>query len=182
MSKSGEQINLRHFMVGLINFSPEEKLLGRTLIQKLSYFSLPKHIRKEIFIPHHFGPYSQKISDVRTQSVNLGFIEERKTKKFGYTSYSYALNEDGRELWGGIKKELSQNVKETIQKTINTTRDNNYWYNSAKISMAAKIEYIEEVGNPSNKEEIIEKGKQFGWDIPRKEIEIRKEFIDSLNQ
>ncbi|MDG5471110.1 YwgA family protein [Jeotgalibacillus sp. ET6] len=73
------------------------EIVGRKKLQKMIY------IAKKLSFPfqekyqfHFFGPYSEELTLRVEELCNMGFINETKEKKSGYTQYRYSITEEGQ--------------------------------------------------------------------------------------
>jgi uncharacterized protein YwgA len=85
----------------LVLFQEAGEVIGRKKLQKIVYIS--KKFRfdfQEKFNFHFYGPYSEELSLQVEELTNLGFIQESKENKGGYSQYKYELSTQGREYLG----------------------------------------------------------------------------------
>jgi uncharacterized protein YwgA len=85
----------------LVLFQEAGEVIGRKKLQKIVYIS--KKFRfdfQEKFNFHFYGPYSEELSLQIEELTNLGFIQESKENKGGYSQYKYELSPQGREYLG----------------------------------------------------------------------------------
>jgi uncharacterized protein len=75
------------------------EITGRKKLQKMIY------IAKKISFPfqerfqfHFYGPYSEELTLRVEELCNMGFLNEVKEKKGGYSQYRYTLTESGKEF------------------------------------------------------------------------------------
>jgi uncharacterized protein len=75
------------------------EITGRKKLQKMIY------IAKKISFPfqerfqfHFYGPYSEELTLRVEELCNMGFLNEVKEKKGGYSQYRYTLSESGKEF------------------------------------------------------------------------------------
>ncbi|KIL52729.1 YwgA family protein [Jeotgalibacillus campisalis] len=75
------------------------EIVGRKKLQKMIY------IAKKLSFPfqekyqfHFFGPYSEELTLRVEELCNMGFINEMKEKKSGYTQYRYTITEEGKSF------------------------------------------------------------------------------------
>src|SRR2546425_12404850 len=85
--------------------SSSDPIDGRTVIQKISYFSSLKIGLDMGYRPHFYGPYSPVLASLLENLVALGFVEEKARLTFhGRTMYSYSLIDDGFKLFEESRK------------------------------------------------------------------------------
>ncbi|WP_202079737.1 YwgA family protein [Caldalkalibacillus salinus] len=79
-------------------FQTAGQVTGRKKLQKIVYISKKfKYDFQERFNFHFYGPYSEELSLQIEELYNLGFIQEVKETKSGYTQYKYELSGKGKE-------------------------------------------------------------------------------------
>ncbi|WP_078556211.1 YwgA family protein [Bacillus alkalicellulosilyticus] len=72
------------------------EIIGRKKLQKIVYISKKlKFPFTEKFKFHMFGPYSEELTLRIEELCNLGFLEEIKENKGGYSQYRYTITEEG---------------------------------------------------------------------------------------
>jgi uncharacterized protein YwgA len=75
------------------------EIVGRKKLQKMIYISKKLAFPfQEKFHFHFYGPYSEELTLRVEELFNLGFINEVKEKKGGYSQYRYALTDNGKEF------------------------------------------------------------------------------------
>src|SRR3954466_4884393 len=75
------------------------EIIGRKKLQKMIY------IAKKITFPfqerfqfHFYGPYSEELTLRVEELCNMGFLDEVKENKGGYSQYRYTMTESGKEF------------------------------------------------------------------------------------
>lgn len=75
------------------------EITGRKKLQKMIY------IAKKVTFPfqerfqfHFYGPYSEELTLRVEELCNMGFVEEVKENKGGYSQYRYTLTDTGKEF------------------------------------------------------------------------------------
>jgi uncharacterized protein YwgA len=75
------------------------EIVGRKKLQKMIYISKKLAFPfQEKFQFHFYGPYSEELTLRVEELFNLGFINEVKEKKGGYSQYRYTLTDNGKEF------------------------------------------------------------------------------------
>jgi uncharacterized protein YwgA len=88
-------------------FRKAGQVTGRKKLQKIVYISKKCHFDFQArFNFHFYGPYSEELGLQIEELTNLGFIEEMRETKNGYTQYTYTLSEKGREYLSLYPTEL----------------------------------------------------------------------------
>ncbi|XRO75235.1 hypothetical protein ACO3TA_07635 [Methanocaldococcus sp. 28A] len=138
---------IRGVIAYIINKLKENGMYGRTYVQKITYFIFPE-LRKELYIPYLYGPYSPNIQRV------IQYLE---------------VNPKLVSIW---EKEIesSNEYKSKIDKLIEFIKNENI--SVKEISLLAKINYIlytikKDKGDEALSKEDIElmklKSKILGW-------------------
>ncbi|GAA0357749.1 YwgA family protein [Bacillus horti] len=74
------------------------QVVGRKKLQKIIYISKKcQYDFQQKYNFHFFGPYSEELSLQIEELTNLGFIQEVKETKSGYSQYNYELSDKGKE-------------------------------------------------------------------------------------
>lgn len=74
------------------------EVVGRKKLQKMVYISKKfKFGFQEKFRFHFYGPYSEELTLQVEELIHLGFVDEKREKKGGYTQYTYTLSDKGKE-------------------------------------------------------------------------------------
>lgn len=88
-------------------FASAGEVIGRKKLQKMVY------IAKKLNYPfyekynfHFYGPYSEEVTLRVEELCNLGFLNELKENKGGYSQYRYSLTETGAEFLTHYNLEL----------------------------------------------------------------------------
>jgi len=120
----------------------DKQLYRRTYVQKIMYFVSPEELRKDIFIPYLYGPYSPGVQRV------IQYLEQ---------------NQDLIDVWK--KEEIPKNLKYKIDKLVDFIKRKNISVND--ISLLAKIHYLLSESDTQNDEEFVKLVKQksiiLGW-------------------
>jgi hypothetical protein len=144
---------------------------GRTVIQKLCYFTSVKIKMDAGYSADFYGPFSPLIAAHLKSLVGFDFVIEkgRRTVR-DRIMYSYYLTDDGQVLAEKIKKVYPKEysiVKDVVKKC-----DRIVHYNFYVLSWAAKVHFIlRKTGRAMTYKEAIHAGRLFGWKLGEKEIE-----------
>ncbi|OCA82350.1 hypothetical protein A8F94_20820 [Bacillus sp. FJAT-27225] len=75
------------------------EIIGRKKLQKMIYIAKKMAFPfQERFQFHFYGPYSEELTLRVEELCNMGFLEECKENKGGYSQYRYCLTEAGKEF------------------------------------------------------------------------------------
>jgi uncharacterized protein YwgA len=158
---------------------PDNKIVGRTLLQKKVYF-LNEMIKGSIrFIPHFYGPYSRNIANSVDSLVSTGIILEKteslpqfQTPWGDSTRYSYHLSNDVD--YEKIEKILKRNMGSQYDKALESLLEINKLpeandYHS--LSIAAKVRQILKEKRKLKISAFSKEAKSLGWNITQPEID-----------
>jgi uncharacterized protein YwgA len=162
----------------LVLFQEAGEVIGRKKLQKIVYIS--KKFRfdfQEKFNFHFYGPYSEELSLQIEELTNLGFIQESKENKGGYSQYKYELSKQGREYLGIYPTEMEGYdqfvglVNQESSRFLELVSTMLYFDKLDKEEMIEKIGKVKSRQNYS--EEELEKALEFCEDLMER-------FSDSL--
>lgn len=153
---------------------------GRTVIQKLGYFTSMKIKEDAGYGPDFYGPFSPLVAAHTQNLVGLDYIVEKGRRTINdRTMYSYYLTDDGEELVKKIKEEYPKEysiIRKVVKKCGKIVH-----YNLHVLSWAAKVHFIlRQTGKTMTYEEAIEIGRLFGWKLSEKEIESAVMLLSAL--
>jgi len=151
--------------------SSAKPLDGRTTIQKIVYFASIKTGADVGYTPHFYGPYSPIVAQTVENLESTGYITEKsRLTTHDRIMYSYSLSDDGAKMVDLIQKRERNNymkakkVVDTCQKIVKN--------NINVLSWAAKVYFLlSQKESEISYDEVVEKGKQFGWQLSSKEID-----------
>lgn len=151
-------------------FAEAGEIIGRKKLQKMVY------IGKKLQLPfyekydfHFYGPYSEELTLRIEELCNLGFVEEVKENKGGYSQYRYALTELGEKFLNQYEEDAPK---------LNGCMKHMNEQNARFLELVSTVMYFEEL----DKQEVIEKvftlkSKQR---YTEEEIEEAYHYIDQL--
>ncbi|KAA0546152.1 YwgA family protein [Bacillus sp. BGMRC 2118] len=126
-------------------FAEAGEVIGRKKLQKMIYIGkklqLPFYERYDF---HFYGPYSEELTLRIEELCNLGFLQEVKENKGGYSQYRYSLTEVGENF-------LQQNVEDTPE--LNGCMKHMNDQNARFLELVSTVMYFEDL----EKEEVMEK-------------------------
>lgn len=83
------------------------EIVGRKKLQKMIFIAKKLAFPfQERFQFHFYGPYSEELTLRVEELCNMGFLEECKENKGGYSQYRYCLTETGEEFLGISQVEM----------------------------------------------------------------------------
>lgn len=89
-------------------FSASGEIIGRKKLQKMIYIAKKMNYPfYEKYNFHFYGPYSEELTLRIEELCNLGFLNEVKEKKGGYTQYCYSLTDAGDKFLSHYDLNLS---------------------------------------------------------------------------
>ncbi len=174
----------------VIKGEKDDKLQGRTLLQKKIYFLSVMMEHDLGFTAHYYGPYSSYVAGHLDSLVNYGILKEtlkpfpsnpQEQSPFGEIrkhTYIYSLIPNAfKKVWKVTEKKPGFNEWKQKLKAINNqsiARDSN------RLSIAAKIHYIVDWEGEKNAEEVLQTAKEYGWDFTLKDIKNVLSFLTEL--
>jgi uncharacterized protein len=162
-------LDLDDSIILILAASEDNRINGRTAIQKVAYFCVNSLNIDNDFIPHYFGPYSASVDSALGRLVSFALVHEVPVlTQNGRTMYYYSLTTDGltysrklitifRAKYRVIKKVVGAFEK------IGGNRIN-------RLACAAKIHYLARVNRDLTVESAIQQAKSLGWELNEKEI------------
>lgn len=173
-------MEISELIMALLNEEPNG-IDGRTVIQKLGYFSSVKLKMDAGYGPDFYGPFSPSVATHMENLAGLDFMVEKGHRTIrDRIMYSYSLTEDGRQLAERVKEEYPEEystIRDIIEKCKNIVH-----FNFHVLSWAAKVHFIlEQTGKPTTYEKAIEIGRLFGWELNEKEIESAVKLLAALS-
>mgnify|MGYP001596263337 CR=1 FL=1 len=182
----GKSLDLRYLVLALVGYSEEQKLMGRTLLQKRAYF-INKFLKLGVpFEPYYYGPYSEKLASATDSLVAEGFLEET-SESFPFSSvdifehhrYTYTLTPAGREILDIIEKEnpVFSRIKGTSRQV-----EEKAGCDYQCLSIAAKVFHLlENEQREMLVSEICEAAKSLRWQISKEQIDSAAKFLIDMN-
>lgn len=80
-------------------FAELDEVIGRKKLQKMIYIAQKMTFPfEEKFAFHFYGPYSEELTLRVEELCNIGFIQEIKENKGGYSQYRYTITALGQEF------------------------------------------------------------------------------------
>lgn len=177
----GVKMNCLEMIMSIINAAGENKL-GRTAIQKLSYFVSKKGIINISFSPYYYGPYSSVVSAALMDLQALDFIREdikiEENLPYDWRKYEYSPTKDGSAL----ARHLERSYKETkIIKEVVSLAKEYTGFDTKILSAAAKTHFIlEREMKPMTVEEINKKAENLEWELQPSQIQKAIDFLFKL--
>jgi uncharacterized protein YwgA len=166
----------------------EDKVVGRTAIQKLIYFETVFNLADVAFRPHYYGPYSSEVAGIIQELVSLGFIEEkietRETTGYpvsdDWKRYCYKLTNDGLDFLRTVERQFSNEYKKISELVEMCKRRSNL--NPKILSWAAKVNYIgaHEEKSVLESEEIKTRAKALKWNLSDEQIGEATKLLSDL--
>lgn len=171
-------MNLNKLILLLFNYY-ENRINGKTLIQKRMYF-LSDHLKKDFgYYAHFYGPYSDDVNYALDLNCGLGFLEGDKFEyDFGHRRYEYKLTSDGQELLNFINEKeptITQKVGEFSSNMKMAGDLDDY----SILSYAAKLHFIfNHFGIIKELKKIKESASYYGWNLTPGQIKKGQNFLE----
>lgn len=155
-------------------------IAGRTAVQKLGYFASVMLKKNLSYGPDFYGPFSAVMAANLQNLVETDFVTEKGTVTANYRKmYSYALNDEARNLAKITKKKYSkeskiiQNVVKKCDKIANCD------YNV--LSWAAKVHFVLQKSDKAmTYEEAITASSSFGWKLNKEQVSSGVRLLQDL--
>lgn len=174
-------------VLGIVAFNKDEKVEGRTFLQKLAYFLNEKLKLGVEFEPHYYGPYSKTIAMATSTLVELEFLNEKEdkfpaapTSIFEPRKYTYQLTLAGQTILSELQQQepsLLDSIKKTMGE-ITAKEECNY----ECLSLAAKMFHIlkSRGRQPLRVSELSTAAKELGWKLSTEEVDKAAKFLKEL--
>ncbi len=184
----------RDVILAIASNSPQQKVEGRTLLQKLAYF-LNELVSLDIpFAPGYYGPYSEVIAKATDSLVALGFLQETETpyppgpsSVFEPRKYTYKLTSQGEEVYKSVR-EKDTKFFETLENEISRIlkegeADYTFLSIAAKTAHILKSQRQDSISKPEkmSKDEIMAEAHKLQWQLSDESIEKAAEFLIDLD-
>ncbi len=177
----------RYVILTLLSAEQNEKLTGRTLLQKKIYFLNEFLDLRVEFRPYYYGPYSDSVANALDSLVAMGFVSEecetfpRETGTFGdQKRYQYSLTDDGK----AAKQVFAEpGDEEKVAKMIDLIKKMDQHplaHDYQNLSVAAKIFLIIKNKEQASVEELDKEALSLGWKLPEKFIDSSIDFLKCM--
>ena len=178
-------MHIQDLILLVIGSEDENKLRGRTLLQKKLYFLSKLKEVDHGFRPHYYGPYSSLVAENLDILVSAHFLNEEKEtfetdqNIFGeIRRHTYSLTPDGDIVMEEIKKEAEYtDWKEKLDRLNRQKLAKDF----NMLSIAAKVYYIVSRQESATPEQIREIASEYGWSIEDPDIEGVLSFLEALS-
>jgi uncharacterized protein YwgA len=172
-------VSLDDLIMLVFHSSKNDRINGRTAIQKLVYFSTSYLGIPTDFIPHYFGPYSALVDSTLGQLVSMGLVEERAfLTDNGRKMYQYVITSDGLVYAKKLFKKYRTKVK-TIKK-ITEAFENIGGDRINRLACAAKVHYLAKGNRFLDINTVITEAGSHGWLLNESEIVRAADTIKNL--
>jgi uncharacterized protein YwgA len=172
----------------LITDAADGSVEGRTVMQKLAYFSgLGLGLGTRLgHRPHFYGPYSSKVEDALSLASVAGDLQETVERMPDWSGtgpdvakYSYALTDQGRAKAQSLRAEHPDEWKR-IATAVSAIREVVPDLNQKTLSSAAKTYLIlSETEDDVSEEQIPDLAGRLGWKLTAAEV---RRTVDVLKQ
>ena len=149
-----------------LSASETSRIKSKTTMQKLIYFHTTKipNITSLNYVPHFYGPYSNRVSIALSEMSEFSFIHEKIFSEY-YDTFEYSLTENGVD-YVDKAKETFQDEYDVIKNTVDICASKPYELKPTPLSYAAKTHYIKtHYSNASNPKDIVNKATELGWNM-----------------
>lgn len=181
-------MDILNLIICVVGSNKAQRIVGRTQLQKDTYFVCEKLGIDCGFAPHYYGPYSRTVDNAVDTLVSVGFLAESEesfldsTRPDSYFSrYTYSLRDEGKQILGEIKKKEPRTVKK-IEEVMQVIERMGLSANYLSISAAAKTYCIlKEERSGLSSREISKKARSFNWKISETKIDKVADFLIELD-
>jgi hypothetical protein len=153
-------------------FGAAGEIVGRKKLQKMIFIAKKMNFPfEEKFEFHFYGPYSEELTLRIEELCNVGFIEEVKEDKGGYSQYRYRITPSGREFLE------SESVHMPLLKECLTNMNGQ----SARfLELVSTVLYFDHLPKKEVAEKIMDLKRKQNYSL--EEIDEAYEYIQSLKQ
>jgi uncharacterized protein YwgA len=171
----------------LISEAVGDEVGGRTLMQKLAYFSGLELDRNLGHRPHYYGPYSSKVEDALNNAVIAGELHETVERIPDWSGgpdlrkYTYTLEDKGRERAQRVIDEHPEEwsrIRASVTKIKEVLPD----LDQKMLSSAAKTYIIiAETEEGVSEKEIPQLAKRLGWGLTPAQVKHTVEILHKFD-
>ena len=171
----------------VVKSEPENRLRGRTLLQKKVYFLSALMGVNFDFTAHRYGPYSSLLAGHLDSLVAHGFLDE-DIESFATAStdrnvfgeirrHTYFFTDDAEDLWSDIKNDPELRK---WKKQLDRINAHEIAHDFNKLSIAAKVHYIVSWRGKRTIEQVQNVAREYGWDVRPEDIKSVLSFLTEL--
>ena len=176
------------FVLLLFGAVPENRIEGRTKLQKVAYFLGLQTGAAQLlgYRPYFYGPYSAEVAEATSTLIALGFVTETcqagavDENGFERKKYHYELTAEGRQavaiMANGQGAALNDKIKRAIQE-LNAIVTEDY----VNLSYAAKVFWLTK-GQETDSLEIQNRAKTTGWQLDQAQIDEATGFLKTIEK
>ena len=162
----------------------DNKIRGRTVIQKIVYLSSKKLTSIDVppYKAHYYGPFSPGLGWALEKMVSYYFLYEANTPGSMYEGYEYGLTKDGEEI-AEHAKEQNNGMFERVDEIVKICRDF-CDLKTAPLSYASKIHYLlysSETDGSMSLSDAVEYAKKLQWQVSEDNVEQGVNLLEQLN-
>jgi uncharacterized protein YwgA len=187
MGRSEERLTTREVVL-LIVAAAGGTVEGRTVMQKLAYFSGLALDRSLGHQPHYYGPFSSKVEDALTIATAAGELRETVERMPGWSGdgpdiikYTYELTDQGQEKVSVLQRDHREGWTK-VHAAVNAISEVLPDLNQMMLSSAAKTYLIvDESGTDVDVEEIPKLAKRLGWKLTPSQVNRTLDILRRLN-
>ena len=178
-------MHIQDLILLVIGSEEDEKLQGRTLLQKKLYFLSELKGVDHGFRPHYYGPYSSLVAENLDILVGAHFLHEEKEtfetdqNIFGeIRRHTYSLTPDGDIIMDEIKKEAGYT---DWKQKLDMLNGQSLASDFNMLSIAAKVYYIVNQQGSTTSAQIREIANEYSWRINDSDIAGVLSFLEALS-
>lgn len=186
MERSARPVTTRDTIL-LIAHAAGDQVAGRTVMQKLAYFTALGLNTRLGHRPHFFGPYSSKVEDAVANAVIAGELHQT-TERFpdwrggpDVLKYTYDLTSAGKERVDRLIEHNSEQWDQ-VRYAIHAIRDVLPGLDQKTLSAAAKTYLIiSESEAGVDEPEIPVLARRLGWELNSEQVSNTVKLLEQLD-
>lgn len=185
MERTGRRLTTRETVLLLVAAAGGE-VEGRTVMQKLAYFSGLELGAAFGHRAHFYGPYSSRVEDALTQAAIAGDLRESIDRLPDWhggpdvVKYSYELTDSGTERVENLKHAHPREWGR-ISEAVGAIREAVPDFNQRTLSSAAKTYLIlSEREDPTSEADVPKLASKLGWQLSPPQVRETIKILENL--
>ncbi len=171
--------------IALTIHANDDKMAGRTTVQKLVYFHTVtiKNLDISGYIHYFYGPFSREVSVALEDMSEFSYIDQNIISGY-YETYNYKLTENGIKYAETAMRKYPKEY-ETISKTVSICKEH-CRLKPTPLSYAAKAHYVlanseSQFKDRFSAEDVKTIAKDFDWNISKEDAMTGLKLLQNLN-
>ena len=166
----------------------DEKMQGRTVVQKCAYFVGHLAGKELRFRPHFYGPFSAVVERGISDLCGLGFVREHVSRvsgdwpgASGRLRYDYVITSDGDKMAKNLYEHSSKDVR-AVCEAVGKIKSAGWNMRATTWSVAAKTHFILSSEDAAlTTEAVVEHAEKLSWEIKRTDVCEAVDFLTELD-